>query len=106
MITDQQARAVAYLLNQIRPDWGQKSLLSLIDKHQPGDLGALIIAATTKALEPSCLTPAPIFAAGNHWPVKARADLPPPEHCAVHISYYKHNCGGCRADKLAETENK
>lgn len=33
-ITDQQARAIAYLLHEIRPDWGIASLVSLIYKHR------------------------------------------------------------------------
>ena len=101
-VTDQQARAVAFLLNQLRPDWGAGSLLTLIGKHPDIELGPLIIAATTKALEPTCATPAPVWAPGPHWPVKARAALPPPQRCPVHVSYPQHNCGGCRADKLAQ----
>lgn len=101
-ITDQQARAVAFLLNQLRPDWGVGSLLTLIGKHPDVELGPLIVAATAKALEPSCATPGPIFVPGSHWPVKARAALPPPQRCKIHVSYPEHNCGGCRADKLAQ----
>ena len=101
MITDQQARAVAYLLHEIRPDWGVRSLLSLMEKHQPGDLGALVIAATTKALEPSCLTPAPIFHPGNHWIAKAKANLPRPEPCEQHVGQSAHNCASCWGDVKA-----
>lgn len=101
-ITDQHARAVAYLLHEIRPDWGVASLLSLIDKHQPQDLGPLIIAATTKALEATCKTPAPIWVPGPHWPTKARAALPKPEPCQEHIGQDAHNCRSCAADRKAE----
>ena len=102
MITDQQARAVAYLLHELRPDWGVASLMALIAKHEPHDLGAFIIAATTKALEPSCVTPAPIFHPGPHWPAKARAHLPRPEPCPHHIGQHAHNCICCAADAKAE----
>lgn len=97
-ITEQQARAVAYLLHEIRPDWGIASLVSLIDKHRPHDLGALVIASTTKAMEASCKTPAPIFTPGPHWPEKARASLPNPEPCEQHIGQDAHNCRSCHAD--------
>jgi hypothetical protein len=101
-ITDQQGRAIAFLLHEIRPDWGIASLVSLIDKHRdvPG-LGALLIAATTKAMEQSCKTPAPIFAPGNHWPIQARAALPQPARCEDHIGKDGHNCSSCWADVKA-----
>ncbi|MFH5879777.1 hypothetical protein [Arthrobacter sp. NA-172] len=101
-ITDQQTRAVAYLLHEIRPDWGITSLVSLIDKHQPQDLGPLIIAATTKAMEASCLTPGPIFHPGNHWPAKAQAVMPKAKPCPDHIGESSHNCRCCAADRKAQ----
>lgn len=102
-ITDQQARAVAYLLNQLRPDWGTGSLLTLINKHSDIELGPLIIAATTKALEPTCVTPAPIFHPGPHWITKtSRAALPRPEPCPQHIGEHAHNCRCCAADRKAQ----
>jgi hypothetical protein len=101
-ITDQQARAVAYLLHEIRPDWGITSLTSLITKHADAlDLGSLLIAATTKAMEPTCVTPAPIFIPGPHWPAKAKAKLPKPEPCQDHIGQDAHNCRCCAADRKA-----
>ena len=109
-ITDQQARAIAYLLHEIRPDWGITSLVSLIDKHHDVDLGPLLIAATTKAMEVTCVTPAPIFIPGPHWPAKAKAKLPKPEPCKLHIGESSHNCRCCAADRKAappepESEN-
>jgi hypothetical protein len=100
-ITDQQARAVAYLLHEVRPDWGVQSLLTLITKHDV-ELGPLIIAATTKAMEATCVTPAPIFTPGPHWPAKSRAALPRPEPCKLHIGEQAHNCRCCAADRKAE----
>lgn len=100
-ITEQQARAIAYLLHEIRPDWGITSIVSLIDKHGDVDLGPLIIAATTKAMEATCLTPAPIFHPGNHWPAKAKAKLPKPAPCEDHIGQDAHNCRSCWGDHKA-----
>jgi len=102
IITDQQARAVAYLLHEIRPDWPVASLVSLIEKHRDvPSLGALVIAATTKAMEPSCQTPAPIFHPGPHWPAKTAAALPRPEPCPDHIGESSHNCRCCWSDVKA-----
>lgn len=101
-ITDQQGRAIAYLLHEIRPDWGIASLVSLIDKHRDvPDLGPLIIAATTKAMEASCKTPAPIFHPGNHWPLAAKAQLPRPQPCPDHIGQDGYTCRSCHADVKA-----
>lgn len=105
-ITDQQVRAVAYLLHEIRPDWGITSLTSLINKHADAlDLGSLLIAATTKAMEQTCVTPAPIFIPGPHWPAKAKALLPKAEPCPDHIGESSHNCRCCAADQKAEPHN-
>lgn len=106
-ITDQQGRAVAYLLHELRPDWGVGSLLTLITKHPDVELGPLLIAATTKAMEPTCKTPAPIWVPGPHWPAKERQRLPRPQH----IGEQAHNCRCCAADRKAaapehESENK
>lgn len=101
-VTDQQARAVAFLLNQLRPDWGAGSLLTLIGKHPDVELGPLIVAAATKALEPSCATPAPIYHPGPHWITKqSRAALPRPEPCPQHVGEMAHNCRCCAADRKA-----
>lgn len=100
-ITEQQARAIAYLLHEIRPDWGIASLVSLIDKHRPHDVGALTIAAMTKAMEPTCKTPAPIFIPGPHWPEKARKALPKPPPCPDHIGEAAPTCRCCQADVKA-----
>ena len=101
-ITDQQGRAVAYLLHEIRPDWPVASLQTLITKHQDAvSLGALIIAATTKALEQTCQTPAPIFHPGPHWPAAARARLPKPPPCEDHIGQEGYSCRSCHADVKA-----
>lgn len=102
-ITEPQARALAYLLHEIRPDWGITSLLSLIDKNKDAaDIGPLMIAATTKALEPTCKTPGPIYHPGPHWPAKTSAALPKPKPCQLHIGEQAHNCRCCAADRKAE----
>jgi hypothetical protein len=102
IITDQQKRAVAYLLHEILPDWPVASLVSLIDKHSDvPSLGALTIAATTKAMEATCQTPAPIFHPGPHWPEAARRQLPKPPPCEDHIGQDAHTCRSCWADVKA-----
>lgn len=97
-ITEQQGRAVAFLLHELRPDWGIASLVSLIGKHAETDLGALTVAAVTKAMEPTCQTPGPIFHPGPHWPAAAKAEAPKPVPCPDHVGENAHNCRCCWAD--------
>ncbi|WP_461169297.1 hypothetical protein [Arthrobacter sp. Z1-15] len=101
-VTEQQARALAYMLHEIRPDWGAASLVSLIGKHHDSvpSIGALILAATTKAMEPSCKTPGPIFHPGPHWRTEDAAErfLPTPPACEDHETFAAHNCPCCWAD--------
>lgn len=101
-MTEKQARALAYLLHEIRPDWGITAMVSLFGKHHDSvpSLGALMIAATTKALEPSCRTPGPIFQSGPHWPDASAAErfLPKPPACEDHKDYEGPTCRCCHAD--------
>jgi hypothetical protein len=100
-ISEPQARALAFLLNSVRPDWPQSSLLTLLERNRDvPSLGALILAATTKAMDATCRTPEPIFRTGPHWPVEARDQLPRGPRCRTHDDY--EPCRGCRADRIAE----
>jgi hypothetical protein len=98
-ITDQQGRAIAYLIHEIRPDWGTQALTTLISNNREvPSLSALVIAATTKAMELTCKTPAPIFHPGPHWPEEARHKLPPGPPCEDHPTFEGRTCRCCWAD--------
>lgn len=98
-LTHQQASLVAHTLHQIRPEWGIQSLMTILGNNRNvPSFGALILAATTKALDPTCKTPAPIFHPGDHWPETAKAHLPPPAPCQDHDTEPAHNCRSCLAD--------
>lgn len=105
-LTEKQVNGVAWLLHELRPEWGVGALKTLLMKNRAvPSLGALMIAATTKALEPSCATPGPIFLPGAHWPDPAAAErhLPKPPPCADHDTFAAHNCPCCWADvKIGE----
>ena len=99
MITEQQARALAFLLNAIRPDWPQPSLVTLIGQHtEVPSLSALTIAAVTKARDHTCKTPAPIFTPGPHWPAEDRATIPRGPDCPDHVGETAATCRCCHAD--------
>lgn len=103
-INQQQASALAFILNQIRPEWTTKSIMTVIEKNKMMPSYAdLVLAAVAKAREPSCATPAPIFMQGPHWPAPVRSKLPPAPKCEDHTTYDAHSCSCCWADiKLGE----
>jgi hypothetical protein len=104
LLTEHQARALAFLLHEVRGDWPTASLLTLLEKHREvPSLGALILAATTKALDSSCRTPEPIFRTGSHWPVEARDQLPRGPRCRSHPTFYDP-CPSCAGDRKAEPQ--
>lgn len=98
-LTEQEANALAYILNRIRPDWTTKSILTILSKNrETPSLADLTIAATTKAQDPTCKTPAPIFLPGNHWPERARHRIDPGPECPDHTGHHAYNCGPCTTD--------
>ncbi|MBG6085840.1 hypothetical protein [Zhihengliuella flava] len=96
-ITKTDATLLAQLINRIRPDWDTRALTTLIGKNRTNipNLAALTIAATTKAQDPTCKTPAPIFIPGPHWPTETHRHLPPPPPCQDHPEEPAHNCRCC-----------
>ena len=99
-LTDKQVNGIAWLLHELRPDWGVPSIKTLLTKNEVPSLGALMIAATTKAMEPTCKTPGPIFHPGPHWREEDTAErfLPKPDPCEDHPEEAAHNCRCCQAD--------
>ena len=100
-LTDKQVNGIAWLLHELRPDWGVPSVKALLLKNRNvPSVGALMIAATTKAMEASCRTPGPIFQPGPHWPEASAAErfLPKPDPCEDHPEEAAHNCRCCWAD--------
>lgn len=97
-LTDKQVNGVAWLLHELRPDWGVPSIKTLLAKNEVPSLGALMIAATTKALEPTCKTPGPIFHPGPHWPEEVRSQIPAGPPCEDHDTFPARNCPCCWAD--------
>jgi hypothetical protein len=60
-ITEPQARALANLLHELRPDWPAKSLHTLIGKNLDSNFPALCTTAVTVATDSRNQTPAVIF---------------------------------------------
>lgn len=98
-LNETEATLLAQMLHQIRPDWTTNSLLSILwENRNTPSYPALIIAAVTKAQDPGCRTPAPIFLDGQHWPQSSRAHIPAGKPCADHPTQQAHSCTSCQAD--------
>lgn len=98
-LNQNEATTLAHLLHHIRPDWTPNSILTLLSKNRTTpSLAALTIAAVTKAQDPTCKTPAPIFHPGNHWPPTTRHQIPTGPECPDHTGHHAHNCGPCTID--------
>lgn len=107
MITESQAKALAVMLHEIRPRWSTPAMLKVFERNHthPAPFADIATAAVNAARDPIVETPGCIFTDQRFWPENAKSHLPKPENCEMHISYYKHNCGGCRADQIAESGN-
>jgi hypothetical protein len=67
-ITETQARALANLLHQLRPEWVTTSILTLLWEHRDDHpFPELCTAAVTVANDTSKRTPGIIFMDGQHW---------------------------------------
>lgn len=88
-ITHEQAKALATLLNALRPDWDLRGILSAIyEARGKGGNFDLVVAAVRCASQPSNRTPAVIGLEGPHWQTapmpaaRAKSGAPlPPELC-------------------------
>lgn len=98
-LTPTDASALAYLLHRVRPDWPVKPVEALLLKQENlPPLGAVVVAAMTKAAQPHVGTPALIFTPGDHWPAEAKPALPRAEPCPDHTYFDAYNCRECWAE--------
>jgi len=107
-ITDDQARALAYLVSLLRAGrngWDQAGVRAAIHKaRMNADAHDLCVAAIRAAQNPTNRTPAVIAMDGPHWRTgggELTRDLPAPR-CDKpgHTSYPATNCGACRSEAL------
>ena len=82
---EQPLRAIAYLVNQIRPDWDTPGVMAALRRCADRDLAALVHAATWAANNPATHhTPAVIALDGPHWRIQPDPDpQPEPDHGPV-----------------------
>jgi hypothetical protein len=109
-ITPDQARALATLIHELRPDWTIPGIsAALWNARDRSDEWTLALTAIRAARTATNRTPAVIAMDGPHWTDgKAKVGDVSPLHFARctqpgHTSYPAWNCGACRADGL-ETE--
>jgi hypothetical protein len=100
MITENQAKALASLLHEIRPRWSKPAMLKLLEKNHthPAPFADITAAAVSAARDPKVETPGAFFIDQRFWPAEAKAHLPKPPPCPDHIGEQAHNCRCCKAD--------
>lgn len=108
-ITETQARTLAALLHELRPEWGIPAMVTLIGRNlsHPAPFARLAQAAVNAATRTgpdgahAARTPQVIYQPGKHWdrPEGERAThLPPGPKCEDHPTFEAHNCRCCWAD--------
>lgn len=108
-INREQAHAVAALVAALRPEWDTPGILkALSDARDRGTAWDVAHAALHAAENPRAKTPAIIALAGEHWTkgkeLGAAEGLRTPRCDVVgHGSYFAHNCGACKADRVEAT---
>lgn len=64
---DQQLRAIAFLVNSVRPDWHTQGVLAVLRDCPTGDVASTAIAALAATRRRDQRTPALIALDGPHW---------------------------------------
>lgn len=105
-MNEQQARAVAFIVNAIRPDWDPAGIVAALGRARAmGGVAEVTIAAIRAATNPAAQTPAVIHMQGPHWSTTGPTTSPPPptvDACPVHDHIRPaHNCRCCRSEYLA-----
>ena len=94
-----EARALAFLLNRIRPDWNIEAMMKIFGQNKMiPSLADLMIASATKAKLDIAKTPILIFTEGDHWPKPQKMKLPPMPRCEDHPTEDAPTCHCCWAD--------
>lgn len=108
-ITETQAKTLAALLHELRPEWGIPAMVTLIGRNlnHPAPFPRLAQAAVNAALRTArdgsyaALTPAVIYQPGKHWDQPATdtgIQLPAGPRCEDHPTFEAHSCRCCWGD--------
>lgn len=108
MFTRQEAGALADLIRAIRPSWDAYATFNAIAELNGRPLADVARATILTAQDPTCRTPKALtFTDNDHWrSMTADARYVPPrrrEACPTHANGYRGHCGGCEADRKAQT---
>lgn len=103
MITENQAKALANLLHEIRPRWSTPAMLKLLEKNaqHPAPFADITVAAVNAARDHKVETPGAIFIDQRFWPAETKQLMPKPPPCPDHVGEPSHACRCCKADFLA-----
>ena len=91
MSRDQQHRAIAFLVEAIRPDWGAPGVMAALDKLRDRPLADVAVAAIRATARTDQRTPAVIAMGGEHWAAGKQPTPTPPTvrsadicRCCIH----------------------
>ena len=103
MITENQAKALAVILHEIRPRWSTPAMLKLLEKNaqHPAPFADITVAAVNAARDHKVETPGAIFIDQRFWPAETKSLMPKPPPCEQHIGQDAHNCRSCHGDVKA-----
>lgn len=100
-ISQDQARALALVINGIRPDWDAAGIYTAIGRAKDmGDIAEVALAAIKAAQLETNRTPAVIAMQGPHWSSPSATVKLTAESCPIHDVRPAHNCHCCRSEWL------
>lgn len=88
---------LANLVHELRPDWDETGIASILRRVSDRPLGTVVLAAVVAADQPTNRTPAVIAADGPHWRVGAvkQPDQPPSaKRCCHDVVGHCNACNG------------
>ena len=98
MSRDQQHRAIAFLVEAIRPDWGAPGVMAALDKLRDRPLADVAVAAIRATARTDQRTPAVIAMGGEHWAAGKQPTPTPPTVRSADI------CQGCTKERAIHDE--
>lgn len=108
MATHDEVERIAASMNQLRPEWSTRSLVTFLHKFDARPYRVLAVAATYVATDPRTLTPNLLTEHGPWWVAAATLD----DHtdhrftrCTLpgHGSFPATNCSACRSEHIERT---
>ena len=108
-LTLQQARPLAALVHQLRPEWDERGVLTALERCAGRNPLDVAMAAIRAAADLGAHTPGVIPTDGPHWrerlsETRSPRNPLPHEECDSHPGQFRLSCSGCSANRKAKRE--